>query len=75
MSKTYLCINLNEFHTNQMKDIKCGTRATILFIEAKNQEHALKCIHRMHPEKAWFVIDKAYADNRIAYASVDQFNS
>jgi len=57
MRKTYLCINLNEFH-----------RATIEFIAAANQDEANSLIHRLHPKKTWFVIDKAYADKHIVPA-------
>ena len=63
--KTYLCINLKEFHENQKNRKEPGTTATILFIEAKNQEDAQAFIHKLHPETAWFVIDKHYADQRI----------
>jgi hypothetical protein len=71
MDKTYLCINLNEFHTNQNKDIDYGTKATIKFINAKNQATAESVIHNLYPNIAWFVIDKNYADNRIVPADVD----
>ncbi len=70
MKKIYLCINLNEFHANQ-KDVECGTRTTIKFVSASNQQKAESIIHELYPKTAWFVIDKAYADKRMVCADID----
>ena len=67
MAKTFLCINLNDFHTNQKG---AGTTTEIKFLSAYNQKEAEEMIHRLRPANAWFVIDKAYADKHIACANI-----
>lgn len=67
MAKTFLCINLNDFHANQ-KD--AGTTTRILFLSANNQKEAEKTIQRLRPESAWIVIDKNYADKHIVCADI-----
>ena len=66
--KTFLCINLNDFHGNQNGP---KTNAEIQFVSAADQNKANELIHEMYPTKAWFVIDKAYADKHIVNAHVD----
>lgn len=65
--KTFLCINLNDFHTNQ-KDASTTTK--IEFISARTQKEAEDTIHKLRPNTAWFVIDKAYADSHIVCADI-----
>jgi hypothetical protein len=64
--KTYLAINLNDFHANQ--NGKPETHTQIKFISAESIQAAREHIHRSHPETAWFVIPKSYCDERIVYA-------
>lgn len=66
--KTYLCINLNDFHENQNGT---KTNTEIQSVIATNQNKANELIHKMFPTKAWFVIDKAYADKHIVSAHVE----
>ncbi len=63
----FLCINLNDFHGNQDGT---KTNTEIQFVGADNQNKAEKLIHSMFPNKAWFVINKAYADKHIVSADV-----
>lgn len=67
MAKTFLCINLNDFHVNQNGT---GTTTKIMFISANNQKEAEKKIQKLRPENAWFVIDKSYADKHIVCANI-----
>ena len=67
MAKTFLCINLNDFHANQEG---AETTTKILFLSANNQKEAEKAIYKLRPENAWFVIDKSYADKHIVCAKV-----
>lgn len=63
--KTFLCINLNDFQNQN----GTKTNTEIQFVSATNQNKANELIHEMFPEKAWFVIDKAYADKHIVCAT------
>lgn len=65
--KTFLCINLNDFHGNQDG---AKTNTEIQFVGADNQNKAEELIHSMFPTKAWFVIDKAYADKHIVNSDI-----
>ena len=61
-TKTYICIDLDEFHENQ-KDAE--TKASIKFISAKNTEGAKRAISLLYPNKAWTVIPKTTIDKNI----------
>jgi len=64
--KTFLAINLNDFHANQNGEPE--THAQIKFISAKTIEAAKEHVHRLEPKTAWFVIPKSYCDENIVYA-------
>lgn len=60
--KSYLCINLKDFHSNQNG---AETTTQIKFLESSNQEQAEKDIHNLYPDTPWFVVPKKYCDDRI----------
>ena len=68
MDKTFLAINLNDFHANQRGEPR--TQTEIKFISAKSIEKAREHIHSEYPSIAWFVIPKEYCDKNIVYANV-----
>ena len=65
--KSYIAINLNQFHSNQ-KD--AGTTTDLKFILAKNIEEAKKTVKNLYPNEAWAVITKNSIDQNIVYKSI-----
>ena len=65
-SKTYLAINLNDFHENQNKT-KGETFTKIVFINANSIDEAKQCINNRNTDNAWTIIPKDYFDKNIAY--------
>lgn len=61
--KSYLAINLNDFHSNQNNNAETNTR--IKFIAANNLDSARKFIHESDLCNAWVVIPKQYFDKNI----------
>lgn len=68
MNKSFLAINLNDFHANQNGEPK--TTAEIRFILANSIEAAREHVHSEYPDTAWFVIPKAYCDKNIVCANL-----
>jgi hypothetical protein len=66
-NKSFLAINLNDFHANQNGEPKTNTE--IQFLQAKDIESARELIKRLYPQTAWVVIPKQYFDNNIVYAN------
>lgn len=64
--KTYLAINLNDFHSNQ--NGKPETNTQIKFFSAANLADAKRAVHTTYPHTAWFVIPKGYCDSNIVYS-------
>jgi len=67
-NKTFLAINLNQFHENQEKDC-AWTNVQIRFISAKDIESARQFVKEYYPTVAWVVIPKQYFDRNIVYRS------
>jgi len=65
--KTFLAINLHDYHANQCGKAETNTR--IRFLSATSLEKAKEFINRLEPEFAWFVIPKDYCDKNIVYAT------
>lgn len=68
--KSYLAINLHDFHSNQ--NGKPETTAQIRFLSAKSLDAAKEFIHESEPRTAWFVIPKEYCDKNIVYAEIER---
>jgi hypothetical protein len=62
-SKTFLAINLNDFHNNQNGEAR--TNCEIVFISAKSIVEAKNFVSEFYPTIAWFVIPKKYCDQNI----------
>lgn len=68
--KSYLAINLHDFHSNQ--NGKSETTAQIRLLSAKSLDAAKEFIHELEPRTAWFVIPKEYCDKNIVYAEIER---
>jgi predicted RNA-binding Zn-ribbon protein involved in translation (DUF1610 family) len=68
MSKSFIAINLDQFHSNQQKD-DAWTTAQIRFISADNIEKAKEFVETFYPTVAWAVIPKTTIDKNIVYKS------
>lgn len=68
-SKSFLAINLDQFHENQQKDC-AWTQSQIRFISAKTIEEAKDFVKTFYPSVAWVVIPKSYFDKNIVCKSV-----
>ena len=66
-SKTYLAINVNDFHENQNTD-KAETFTKIVFIGAESLEKAKEYIENMGNGKSWAIIPKDYFDKNMVYS-------
>ena len=66
-NKTFLAINLNDFHSNQKG--KPETNAQIKFIGATTIDVARKYMQRLYPDTTWFVVPQSYCDKNIVYAT------
>lgn len=64
--RSFLAINLNDFHANQ--NGKPETITQIRFLSAKSLDKAKEFIHELEPKTAWFVIPKEYCDKNIVCA-------
>jgi hypothetical protein len=64
MSKSFIAINLDEFHSNQLDG---STKAQIQFVLAENIDKAKDFMHRYYPNIAWAVIPKNQIDKNIVY--------
>jgi len=62
MTKTYLAINLSDFHTNQKS---ASTHVEIMFISARNIEKAQTHLKRHYPRQAWGIVPKSTMDKNI----------
>lgn len=62
--KSFLAINLNDFHSNQSGS---ETVTQIKFIAASSLDNAISHINSLYPDKAWVVIPKTYFDEHIVY--------
>lgn len=66
--KTFLAINLKDFHANQ--NGKAETNTQIKFISAISLDKAITHINTLYPEIPWVVISKTYFDEHIVYRTV-----
>ncbi len=68
--KSYLAINLHDFHANQNEEPETTTQ--IRFISAKSLDKAKEFMHELEPKTAWFVLPKEYCDKNIVYAETER---
>lgn len=68
MSKSFIAINLDQFHDNQQKDC-AWTTAQMRFISASSIEKAKEFVETYYPTVAWAVIPKTTIDNNIVCKS------
>ena len=64
--KTFLAINLKDFHSNQNGEARTNTE--ILFIGATSIEKAREHVKRKYPTIAWSIFPKSYLDKNIMYS-------
>lgn len=69
MDKTYIAIDLEQFHSNQEKSF---TKAQMLFISADNINKAKEHLKEFYPSVPWTVIPKSTFDKNIVYKSDSQ---
>jgi hypothetical protein len=68
MSKSFIAINLDQFHSNQQKDY-AWTESQMRFISADNIEKAKEFVQTFYPTVAWSVIPKSIIDKNIVCKS------
>lgn len=68
-AKTFIAINLNQFHENQKGEAQ--TIAQMRFIKAESLEKAQEFVKEFYPDIAWSVMPKNIIDKNIVYRNAE----